>query len=84
MKCVLVLASGAEWESAALGALNGAPGLVVLKRCVDVSDLMAAATTGQADVAVVAMEAPGSGCRGRRSPETPSRQHGRSAWCVWR
>ncbi len=59
MKCVLVLASGAAWESAALTAVNAAPHLVVLKRCVDVSDLMAAATTGQADVAVVAMSAPG-------------------------
>ena len=59
MKCVLVLASGAEWESAALAGLNSAPNLIVLKRCVDVSDLMAAATTGQADVSVVSMEAPG-------------------------
>ncbi len=59
MLCVLVLASGAEWESEALASLNVAPGLVVLKRCVDVSDLMGAATTGQADIALVAIEAPG-------------------------
>jgi MinD-like ATPase involved in chromosome partitioning or flagellar assembly len=57
--CVLVLASGADWESAALVAIGNAPDLVLLKRCVDVSDLMAAATTGQADIAVVALESPG-------------------------
>ncbi|WP_110181972.1 AAA family ATPase [Nocardioides solisilvae] len=59
MVCVLVLASGAPWESAALGHLADASGVVVLKRCVDVDDLMATAATGQADVAVVALEAPG-------------------------
>ncbi|MGL5827097.1 MAG: AAA family ATPase [Nocardioides sp.] len=59
MWCVLVLASGAQWEAAALKAISRAPELVLLKRCVDVSDLMGAATTGQADVAVVALESPG-------------------------
>jgi MinD-like ATPase involved in chromosome partitioning or flagellar assembly len=33
--------------------------VVVLRRCVDVADLLAAASAGQADVAVVAVEAPG-------------------------
>ncbi len=56
---VLILASGAPWESAALGRLEREPGLVVLRRCVDVADLLAAASAGQADVAVVALEAPG-------------------------
>ncbi|MGL5809752.1 MAG: hypothetical protein ACRCYQ_07410 [Nocardioides sp.] len=59
MRCVLVLAGGAEWESVALRALDRERDMVVLKRCVDVSDLMATATTGQADVAVVAMDVPG-------------------------
>lgn len=59
MVCVLVLASGAPWESVALGHLADASGVVVLKRCVDVDDLMATAATGQADVAVVSLEAPG-------------------------
>jgi MinD-like ATPase involved in chromosome partitioning or flagellar assembly len=56
---VLILASGAAWESAALGLLERVPGVVVLRRCVDVPDLLAAASAGQADVAVVALEAPG-------------------------
>ena len=33
--------------------------MVVLRRCVDVPDLLAAASAGQADAAVVALEAPG-------------------------
>ncbi|MBF4764209.1 hypothetical protein ISU07_13830 [Nocardioides islandensis] len=59
MVVLLVLASGAAWESAALARLEREPGLVVLRRCVDVADLLAAASSGQADVAVVALEAPG-------------------------
>jgi len=57
--CVLVVASGAGWESLALRVLGDQPGVVVLKRCVDVDDLLAAATAGQAQVAVVALDAPG-------------------------
>jgi MinD-like ATPase involved in chromosome partitioning or flagellar assembly len=57
--CVLLMASGAAWEQPAFGALTARPDVVVLKRCVDVDDLLAAATSGQADVAVVALEAPG-------------------------
>jgi len=57
--CVLIVASGASWESAALRLLGEQPGVVVLKRCVDVDDLLAAATAGQAQVAVVALDAPG-------------------------
>ena len=34
-------------------------GIVVLKRCVDVDDLLAAASAGQADVAVLGLDAPG-------------------------
>jgi MinD-like ATPase involved in chromosome partitioning or flagellar assembly len=56
---VLVVASGAAWESAALGLLSDRAGVVVLKRCVDVDDLLAAASAGQADVAVVGVDAPG-------------------------
>jgi MinD-like ATPase involved in chromosome partitioning or flagellar assembly len=57
--CILLLAAGAEWEAEALNEVNKSPDMVVLKRCVDVSDLMGAATTGQADIALVAMQAPG-------------------------
>jgi MinD-like ATPase involved in chromosome partitioning or flagellar assembly len=56
---VLVVASGAAWESAALGVLGAHPRIVVLKRCVDVDDLLAAASAGQADVAVLGLDAPG-------------------------
>ncbi|MGI8646431.1 MAG: AAA family ATPase [Nocardioides sp.] len=59
MICVLVVASGAGWESEALRTLGDQPGVVVLKRCVDVDDLLAAATAGKAQVAVVALDAPG-------------------------
>lgn len=59
MIVVLMLAAGAGWESEALGLLADRDDLVVLKRCVDVSELLAAAAAGQADVAVVALEGPG-------------------------
>ncbi len=59
MVVVLVVASGAAWESAALARLGERPGIVVLKRCVDVDDLLAAASAGQADVAVLGVDAPG-------------------------
>jgi MinD-like ATPase involved in chromosome partitioning or flagellar assembly len=55
----LILASGAAWESTALALLERDPGVVVLRRCVDVPDLLAAASAGQADAAVVALDAPG-------------------------
>jgi MinD-like ATPase involved in chromosome partitioning or flagellar assembly len=57
--CVLLLAAGEPWESPALADLEAHPGVVVLKRCVDVDDLLAAVTSGQADVAVVSLDAPG-------------------------
>lgn len=41
-----------------MATIEASPGLVVLKRCVDVDDLLAAATSGQADVAVLAIDAP--------------------------
>ena len=59
MVVVLVVASGAAWEPTALALLNERPGIVVLKRCVDVDDLLAAASAGQADVAVLGVDAPG-------------------------
>jgi MinD-like ATPase involved in chromosome partitioning or flagellar assembly len=57
--CVLLLAAGEAWESPALADLEEHPGVVVLKRCVDVDDLLASVTSGQADVAVVSLDAPG-------------------------
>lgn len=55
----MMMASGASWESDAFARLTEAGGVVVLKRCVDVDDLLATATNGQADVAVVGLDAPG-------------------------
>jgi MinD-like ATPase involved in chromosome partitioning or flagellar assembly len=60
---VLVLAAGAAWESTALGLLERSPGLVLLRRCVDVDDLLAAASAGQAEAAVVALDVPGLDAR---------------------
>ncbi len=59
MVVVLVLAAGAAWESPALTGLADRADVVVLKRCVDVGDLLATAAAGQADVAVVSLDAPG-------------------------
>lgn len=59
MRCVLMVASGAAWEPAAFGRLTERRDVVVLKRCVDIDDLLATAAAGQAQVAVVAAEAPG-------------------------
>ncbi|WP_436698723.1 AAA family ATPase [Nocardioides sp. BYT-33-1] len=56
---VLLVSSGAAWESRALTALNEHAGTVLLRRCVDVADLLAAAHAGEADVAVVAADVPG-------------------------
>lgn len=52
---VLVLAGTAHWESAVLAALEAA-GVRVTRRCVDVVDLMAAGSVGQAGVALVAAD----------------------------
>ncbi|WP_408898787.1 CpaE family protein [Nocardioides sp. R1-1] len=59
MTVVLLVSSGAAWEPRALSALNDHPGTVLLKRCVDVADLLAAARTGQAEVAVLPADLPG-------------------------
>ena len=59
MVVVLVVAAGAAWESPVLELVAGRPGLVVLKRCVDVDDLLAVGSAGQADAALVALDAPG-------------------------
>lgn len=57
---VLVAAAGAGWEAAALQQLGaGGPGIVLLKRCVDLRDLLATASTGQTSVAVVGHALPG-------------------------
>lgn len=59
MIVALLVSTGAPWESRALTRLNAHPGVVVLKRCVDVEDLLAAASAGQAQVAVLGAELAG-------------------------
>jgi len=57
---VLLAAGGAPWEVEALQVVAAAPsGAVLLKRCVDLPDLLATATTGEARVAVVSAGIPG-------------------------
>ncbi|QYJ02436.1 AAA family ATPase [Nocardioides panacisoli] len=59
MIVTLLVSTGASWESHALRVLGSDARTVVLKRCVDVDDLLAAASTGQAHVAVLGTELPG-------------------------
>lgn len=59
MVVVLVVAAGAAWESPALALMGRHPQIVVLKRCVDVDDLLATAAAGQADVAVLGLDSHG-------------------------
>ena len=59
MVVVLVVAAGAAWESTALALLSERRGIVVLKRCVDLDDLLASASAGQADVAVLGIDTHG-------------------------
>lgn len=56
---VVLVSTGAAWETRALAALQAHRATVVLKRCVDVADLLATASTGQADVAVLAADLAG-------------------------
>jgi MinD-like ATPase involved in chromosome partitioning or flagellar assembly len=57
---VLVAAAGAGWEAEALDRLDRAgPGVVLARRCVDLPDLLAAATTGTCRVALLSPALPG-------------------------
>ncbi|MGZ4579402.1 MAG: AAA family ATPase [Nocardioidaceae bacterium] len=57
---VVVAAGGAAWETAALELLaHAGPAVVLLKRCVDLRDLLASASTGLADAAVLSARLPG-------------------------
>jgi MinD-like ATPase involved in chromosome partitioning or flagellar assembly len=56
---VVVVAAGAAWESPVLELIGARSGMVVLKRCVDVDEALATSSAGQADAAVVALDAPG-------------------------
>ncbi len=57
---VLLAAAGAPWETEALRRLErSGSGVVLTKRCVDLTDLLATAGTGAASVAVVSPRLPG-------------------------
>jgi Flp pilus assembly CpaE family ATPase len=54
---VFTAVTGASWESALVGALDrAAHGVTVVRRCVDVSDLLAAAATGTGQAALLSAE----------------------------
>lgn len=55
---VVIAAGGEPWETEALRVLTP-PATVVIKRCVDLADLLASVSTGQADVAVISSGLPG-------------------------
>jgi MinD-like ATPase involved in chromosome partitioning or flagellar assembly len=56
---VVIAAGGAVWESAALREIETSAVLRLVRRCVDVADLLAVAHTGLAGAAVVAVDLPG-------------------------
>jgi MinD-like ATPase involved in chromosome partitioning or flagellar assembly len=54
---VLAAVSGAAWEAALVAALEGgAGGITVVRRCVDLADLLAAAAAGTAQAALLSAE----------------------------
>ncbi len=54
---VVTAVTGAGWESALVGALDRADhGVTVVRRCVDVSELLAAAATGTAQAALLSAD----------------------------
>lgn len=56
--CVVLGTARAAWEPTLLGLLAQA-GMVVVRRCVDLADLLAVAASGQADVAVLSADLAG-------------------------
>jgi len=56
--CLLIAAAHAPWEPDVLAAL-AAERMIVLRRCVDVVDLLGAAAAGAADVAIVSADLDG-------------------------
>lgn len=56
---VVLVSTGAAWETRALEVLQRDRRTVVLKRCVDIEDLLATASRGQAEVAVLGVDLAG-------------------------
>lgn len=55
---VVLAASGAGWEAAAVRELEAAPDLVLVRRCVDVAELIAVAGAAAVEVAAVDLSVP--------------------------
>ncbi len=56
MSATVLTALSHAWESRMVALLDGLPGVVVGRRCVDLADLLAAASAGHGDVAVVSAD----------------------------
>lgn len=56
---IAIVAAGNDWESGALAEIERANGLEVVRRCVDIADLLALAGTGKASAAIVDLRAAG-------------------------
>ena len=56
MTTAVLTAVGHQWEARLVTALEAAPGLTVVRRCADLADLLAAASAGLADVALVSAD----------------------------
>lgn len=56
---VVVAAGGAAWEAQAIAVIEGRSDLRLVRRCVDVADLLAVGASESADVAVVSPSLPG-------------------------
>lgn len=56
---IALAACGAAWEAAALAEIDRSPGIELVRRCVDVADLLATAATHRLDGALVSVVAPG-------------------------
>ena len=56
---IVLAAGGAPWEAAAIREIEGSAALRLVRRCVDVADLLAVAETDLAAAALVAADLPG-------------------------
>ncbi|TWD82188.1 Flp pilus assembly CpaE family ATPase [Kribbella amoyensis] len=55
---VLLAVTGAPWEADVVRRAERAPGIRIVRRCVDIADVMAAATAGQARAVLLAEDLP--------------------------
>ncbi|ADB30745.1 hypothetical protein Kfla_1650 [Kribbella flavida DSM 17836] len=55
---VLLAVTGAPWEADVVRRVERAPGLRIVRRCVDIADVMAAAASGQARAVLLAEDLP--------------------------